>query len=258
MTERDAMLAAICADPDDDVRRLAFADWLEENGQGERAEFIRVQCEIAGHERRTGSLYITGPEGRRVRELLCRHAYDWTSPIMRGRSHRVDGATVRMPSDGMLEWEVVFRRGFIEKACCMIASVGAGYCVSCYGVGGDTRDGQGECRRCNGTGDRFCPDPDALALVCNHPVTHVVIRDRDPYHNGKGWCWYNADRPEPHRGGTIANIPGWLFRELSERERWQDYPTRELATDALAVAVCRVVRRAAGLITATPIQGNHA
>ena len=27
-------------------RALIFADWLEENGQAERAEFIRVQCEL--------------------------------------------------------------------------------------------------------------------------------------------------------------------------------------------------------------------
>jgi uncharacterized protein (TIGR02996 family) len=39
-------LAAIAAEPDDDTHRLVFADWLEENGQLEKAEFIRVQCEL--------------------------------------------------------------------------------------------------------------------------------------------------------------------------------------------------------------------
>jgi uncharacterized protein (TIGR02996 family) len=47
MSEREALLAAVCEQPDDDVPRLVFADWCEENGQPERAEFIRVQCRIA-------------------------------------------------------------------------------------------------------------------------------------------------------------------------------------------------------------------
>ena len=53
MTERVALLAAVCADPDDDTRRLAFADWCDENGQPERAEFVRLQIELH-HWRPTG------------------------------------------------------------------------------------------------------------------------------------------------------------------------------------------------------------
>src|SRR5262245_57198091 len=47
------LLAAILADPDDDTVRLAYADWLEEQGdpaQQPRAEFIRVQVELAQGE----------------------------------------------------------------------------------------------------------------------------------------------------------------------------------------------------------------
>ncbi len=46
-TDRDAFMAAILAAPDDDLPRLVFADWLDEHGEPERAEFIRVQCELA-------------------------------------------------------------------------------------------------------------------------------------------------------------------------------------------------------------------
>ena len=42
-----AFLADIAVQPQDDAPRLIFADWLEEHEQGERAEFIRVQCELA-------------------------------------------------------------------------------------------------------------------------------------------------------------------------------------------------------------------
>jgi uncharacterized protein (TIGR02996 family) len=33
MSEREAFIAAICAEPDDDTCRLAFADWLDEHGE---------------------------------------------------------------------------------------------------------------------------------------------------------------------------------------------------------------------------------
>jgi uncharacterized protein (TIGR02996 family) len=47
MNEREALLRAICDNPDEDTPRLVFADWLQENGDEERAEFIRLQCEAA-------------------------------------------------------------------------------------------------------------------------------------------------------------------------------------------------------------------
>lgn len=47
MTDHDTLLAAIRDSPDDDAPRLIYADWLEEHGEPERAEFIRVQCRLA-------------------------------------------------------------------------------------------------------------------------------------------------------------------------------------------------------------------
>lgn len=47
MSERAAFMAAICQTPADDTARLVFADWLEENGEPERAEFIRVGVTLA-------------------------------------------------------------------------------------------------------------------------------------------------------------------------------------------------------------------
>ena len=40
----EPFLAAISANLDDDTPRLVFADWLQENGDEPRAEFIRIQC----------------------------------------------------------------------------------------------------------------------------------------------------------------------------------------------------------------------
>jgi uncharacterized protein (TIGR02996 family) len=59
MTRAD-FLAAILANPDDDNLRLVYADWLDDRGEGERAELIRVQVELAG-------LSIATVEGRIVK-----------------------------------------------------------------------------------------------------------------------------------------------------------------------------------------------
>lgn len=47
----EALLAAIIATPDDDTARLVYADWLDENEQPERAEFIRAQVRLGVLER---------------------------------------------------------------------------------------------------------------------------------------------------------------------------------------------------------------
>src|SRR5262245_56329639 len=45
--ELDALLAACIEHPGDDAPRLVLADWLEEHGEADRAEFIRLQIESA-------------------------------------------------------------------------------------------------------------------------------------------------------------------------------------------------------------------
>lgn len=47
MSDRAALLAAIRQFPEEDAPRLIYADWLDEHGESERAEFIRVQIELA-------------------------------------------------------------------------------------------------------------------------------------------------------------------------------------------------------------------
>src|SRR5262245_9849748 len=65
MSDAPALLAAIRASPEDDAPRLVYADWLDEHGQPERAEFIRIQCELA----RRASKALR----RREAELLTAH-----------------------------------------------------------------------------------------------------------------------------------------------------------------------------------------
>ena len=48
--------AAIRETPEEDAARLVYADWLDQHGQADRAEFIRVQCALTklGPDRRKG------------------------------------------------------------------------------------------------------------------------------------------------------------------------------------------------------------
>jgi uncharacterized protein (TIGR02996 family) len=47
LTEHESFLRAIYDAPEDDTPRLVYADFLEENGEPDRAELIRTQCERA-------------------------------------------------------------------------------------------------------------------------------------------------------------------------------------------------------------------
>lgn len=47
LAQHEAFLRAIFDAPDDDTPRLVYADFLQENGEDEKAAFIRYECEIA-------------------------------------------------------------------------------------------------------------------------------------------------------------------------------------------------------------------
>ena len=109
--EGRACFAAIHADPRDDAPRLIYAGWLDEHGDSERAEFIRLQVALervpAGHlpppwlDRR-GRTRDTARDPRRTKlarraaTLLKRHGRRWAEPLA-GQVARYE-----------------FRRGFIE------------------------------------------------------------------------------------------------------------------------------------------------
>jgi len=69
--ELKAMLAAVLTDPEDDTVRLVYADRLQERdepGDAERAEFIRVEIELAAKFGTLGDVKYTSIQNR-LREL---------------------------------------------------------------------------------------------------------------------------------------------------------------------------------------------
>ena len=94
MTELEAIFQEILAHPDDDLHRRVYADWLEEYGDDlERAEFIRIQCDLETHLDDSCRKQLM----KRERELLAAHERAWAAPL-RG----IVGS-----------WH--YRRGFIER-----------------------------------------------------------------------------------------------------------------------------------------------
>lgn len=101
MNERDALMRAICENPDDDTPRLVFADWLQEHGEDDRAEFIRAQVRLE-----------LGEENAALRErtklLLTEYGEEWSEPV------RAVGASLvsyRKPTPQSING-IEFRRGF--------------------------------------------------------------------------------------------------------------------------------------------------
>ena len=81
MSDREALLAAIRANPDDDLPRLVYADWLDENADslppmerhsaGDRAAFIRLQVEAARAEPYGPAFRAAHDAANRLRALLA-------------------------------------------------------------------------------------------------------------------------------------------------------------------------------------------
>jgi uncharacterized protein (TIGR02996 family) len=96
MTEQESFLLAIAEHPDDDMPRLVYADWLEDHGDPERAEFIRVQVELArGVEDATKRANLE----EREQELRKLHKYRWIDP--------------HYGNSALIDVDMYFERGFI-------------------------------------------------------------------------------------------------------------------------------------------------
>jgi uncharacterized protein (TIGR02996 family) len=105
MTNLEALLKAVLANPDDDTPRLVYADALQEDGQAERAEFIRNS--------------IANPDGM----WWFRELWDVGHALRNGLEHYLDdlawpGPNTFNPSTPGLVWH----RGFVEQIRCPAAA----------------------------------------------------------------------------------------------------------------------------------------
>lgn len=223
-----AFLADILAKPDDDLPRLVFADWLDERdgpGDRERSEFIRVQVELAKID--AGLTRFDKESGpaitlrRREFVLFNEHCDRWfPHPGLWGVSWgaRLDAFD---PTPEQSAWKV--RRGFVSEVRCTLAD----WCGQLEVVDATTL--RGPASRVNmlhttGIGP---------AVVRSHPVTSVVLVDREPLEISDGTC-------EWHRGsGAPHYIPNEIYSLINAADGviGKAAAGREAATSALSAAL---------------------
>jgi uncharacterized protein (TIGR02996 family) len=220
----DGLFQGILDNPSDDAIRLVYADAMEEHGDEARAEFIRVQVELAkfpdagtqGREavraanlrRRERGLWI--PFIKEAIELLPKEAqtmaYRWECP-------RVYNT----------QYSLQLSRGFVSRITVpTLATWTGGPCERCEGSGyhryPDFDDGTpnysdtAPCSRCHGKG-RIPGIGPALVAVC--PLEFVAVGDREPYLGiEREHQWYDGERVMAlvHRG---SDLPRAIFRLLT-------------------------------------------
>jgi uncharacterized protein (TIGR02996 family) len=79
MNDEAALLRAIGGHPDEDTPRLMYADWLDEHGRAERAEYIRVQI---ARQRKLATGEDDALLYNREVELFRAHAAQWLRELM--------------------------------------------------------------------------------------------------------------------------------------------------------------------------------
>jgi uncharacterized protein (TIGR02996 family) len=103
-----ALFGAICEEPWEDTPRLVYADWLQENGRPARAEFIRLQIELAHlppHER------SKSPQADRAEALRFR--CDGALKLWLGTTAEVEPEwSADLPTGDGVTWGTEYARGF--------------------------------------------------------------------------------------------------------------------------------------------------
>lgn len=191
-SDERAFTRAICEQPTDDNARLVFADWLEEDGQAARGEFIRTQCKLA-------QLEAPVLASRRVTWSGCCDRYCDNSacdclhtPAMvelrrREKEHLLyvnckswlpNGFTVGHGNPGPFGTntrQADFTRGFIDQVRCSWEQWVGGDCKRCGGVGEcDESDADGRTTyrgKCNACDDGRIP---GIERLCWHPDATMV------------------------------------------------------------------------------------
>lgn len=266
-TDVAGMLRAVLRDPADDTARLVLADALDEAGERERAEFIRVQCAIERLESEQGT-----PEyWAALRDIHAAHegCSAWCRLNRRQRELRT-------------AHEAEWRRAGVCSTCSGAGQVYAGKagekrvaCPHCWGgdVGGLLRTvsagwvdfergfpGRVHCRLEDVVNAGGVPTPWALAVVKYHPVTRFVAGDRVPEVDTSvrlpgrpqsSFDWLDASRREVP---DDAALPRPLFAAVaamteytrSSETTFCEFRSADAANEALATALGTWVRDAAG------------
>ncbi len=219
LADKYPFVAAMRERPDDDAPRLVYADFLEENGEDERAEFIRVQCEIE----KTGTcewidlgddcklfnakrseyrlLMYCGTCARRktlteqASRIFNRHLCRWEDGrVMPHAAYRISQDYCSDNSDEP-DTILLFRRGLISQVRCSLV--------------------------------KFIEHGPRIA--CEHPVTNWVITDGRDSLFGYGWDLTFPTIPtQDYSRERIHFMSTWVatLKQTSDFEKFQKFKTK--------------------------------
>lgn len=275
MTDQQALLRAVLREPEDDNVRLVYADYLQENGEAERAEFIGVQIALAKnpvcpaaiyHPRfdapdHGDKMYVYPPPAapkkpcgwcpvcvnrKREYELWQKHfptQADWDLPL--GNLRYAWQVTSR-PETIVNAPTAILRRGFVEQIRIAKVELLGGTC--------------GNCDKCVAHHvsriNNYCSAPGvARELFKAHPIQKVVLSDRTPRNlseKGDWWAWGSHKVPSYESAGGTCTLPKEIYGLLPDnspgRDFWTSgYGSRLAALEALSVACVRYGRGLSGL-----------
>jgi uncharacterized protein (TIGR02996 family) len=209
------LLRAIVEDPSDDMPRLLLADVLEEVGEGQRAEFIRVGCELARLDATgypTADAEMIYALRRRERELINLHGNTVLGELPPCYCWSVGDWTV---GQGFYWWiytregpnqvaKAYTRRGFVAS----VTLTCADWCGKACNRKRHDRGIYFDCPDCNGTGRTGGHGP---ALVLAAPIEEVVLGGVQPREvrsaSGSRW-WFVGDTHVPAELLNLANQSG--------------------------------------------------
>lgn len=247
MSDQQSLLRGVLADPADNVARLVYADWLEENGESERAIMIR---EGVGRPER-----FIHPPSSEAAMYFHRFQPDLNAkadePIRFQKSERLEIAPA-MPG---IQWET--SRGFVSNVSCNLQSWIGGPCPRCHGRGGwETGPHSGDCTLCDSTGRTPAHGP---RIVAEQPVEVVEVSDKRPQPSGgfalwgKGGTWFGYNVPEMLLPDEIFDMLNGEIEALrgdvaeSGGGEYMLFESVELAQSDLSLALLNWARREAGL-----------
>ena len=258
LTDGQRLLRRILECPEDDAPRLIYSDWLEEQGEEERARFIRSQVFLSRNDKSVTCYkpedcyylnkchYDCGvierdtlcePHWKIVNDLFDKRKCDWLGEswaILYLDSERED-------ADGQYDRlsKAFVGRGFISSVSLTCEAFVGGECKYCNGTGHPSKGGYqmlAFCGICGGTG-RI--EGVARELSQGHPITEVRLVDRKPYTTPSGtivWLRY------------IPPVDSYIPKELHKHmEQWSWFDTEADANAAISRACVAYGRNLVGL-----------
>lgn len=220
LAERAGLLADILANPEDDTPRLIYADWLEDGGEPAKAEFIRVQVEMATFLATLDNKHMFN---RRWQQLSrCQQALE--AEIGHDLGKEVATAlNLPFPEDSLftacegdkrdvISWK--WRRGFVESVKLPLT-----YWLN-----------------------------RGPALVRLQPLTRVEISDRRPFPVANSWRWFSSNA---FTEASVAahTLPAALHACLQQvvpklfGSVYTAYPAQQVAVDTLSAACLAWARK---------------